>query len=516
MAANDVIFNKGKGGLGRQLAGTDYISGMLFYSATLPSGFNSSNRIKVIYSVEDAENLGITGTSSDATASTATFLVTNKGAAGDTHKLTCAIIDSTNPTPSKSALGTVTLCNYTQVTADVSSTSTAADRLAAEINLGTPTHGFTATVNTATVTITAPKNQGIFLNSGTPYVSTIVGTLAGTLTQNVVAGVASEVDIMYYHISEYFRIQPKGKLYVGIYATADATTFASVTLMQNFAQGEIKQLGIYQKTTAFATSQTTTLQAVLDALETNHKTISSVVYQAEISGTADLTTLANLKLLSNKNVSVAIGQDGDNDGFTLFKATGKSIGSMGTELGAISLAKVNESIAWVAKFNVASAEYDVLAFANGTLYTSLSDGSIINLEDYGYNYIKKYVGLTGSYFTKPNTCIALTSDYTYVYNNRVIDKSIRGLRAALLPQLASPLVVNADGTLSEDTIGFFNSLCDRSLEVMQRDFELSAFEVTIDPAQDVLSDNELTIAVKLVPVGVADTITVNIGFALTI
>jgi hypothetical protein len=286
--------------------------------------------------------------------------------------------------------------------------------------------------------------------------------------------------------------------------------------MQNFAQGEIKQMGIYQKTTAFATSQTTTLQAVLNTLETNHKTISSVVYQAEISGTADLTTLANLKLLSNKNVIVSIGQDGDNLGFKLFKATGKSIGSMGTELGAISLAKVNESIAWVAKFNVAAAEYDVLAFANGNLYTSLSDGSIVNLENFGYNYVKKYVGLTGSYFTKPNTCIALTSDYTYVYNNRVIDKAIRSLRAALLPSLASPLVVNANGTLAEDTIGFFNSICDRSLEVMQRDFELSAFSVVIDPAQDVLTDNELTIAVKLVPVGVADTITVNIGFALTI
>ena len=514
--ANDVIFNKGQGGLGRQLAGTDYISGMLFYSATLPSGFNSSNRIKVIYSVEDAENLGILGTSSDATASTATDLCTTKFTVGDTYELTCAVIDSTNPTASKAAAGTVTLCNFTAVTADAVSTSTSATRIAAEINLGTPTHGFSAVANTATVTITAPKNQGVFLNSGTPYVVATTGDYASTLTQNVVAGVASEIDIMYYHIAEYFRIQPKGKLYVGVYATADATTFASVTLMQNFAQGEIKQLGIYQKTTAFATSQTTTLQAILNTLESNHKTISSVVYQAEISGTADLTTLANLKLLSNKNVSVAIGQDGDNEGFTLYKATGKSIGSMGTELGAISLAKVNESIAWVAKFNVAAAEYDVLAFANGTLYTTLSDGSIVNLENYGYNYVKKYVGLTGSYFTKPNTCIALTSDYTYVYNNRVIDKAIRGLRAALLPSLASPLVVNADGTLAEDTIGFFNSLCDRSLEVMQRDFELSAFSVVIDPAQDVLTDNELTIAVKLVPVGVADTITVNIGFALTI
>jgi hypothetical protein len=51
---------------------------------------------------------------------------------------------------------------------------------------------------------------------------------------------------------------------------------------------------------------------------------------------------------------------------------------------------------------------------------------------------------------------------------------------------------------------------------MQREFELSAFSVTIDPSQDVLTDNELTIAVKLVPVGVADTITVNIGFAVSI
>lgn len=514
--ANDVIFNKGQGGLGRPLAGTDYISGLLFYSASLPSGFSATNRIKTVYSLEEAVNLGITNTSIGETKSTATFLVTNKGASGDTHKLTCAVIDSVNPTASKSANGVVTLANYTQVAADIISVDTAATRLAAEINLGTPTHGFTAVATTSTVTITAPAGQGLFLNTGTPYVSTIVGTLAGTLTQNVVPGVASDIDILYYHVSEFFRIQPKGKLYIGVYATADATTFASVTLMQNFAQGEIKQMGIYQKTTAFATSQVATLQAVLDALETNHKTISSVIYQADFSGVADLTTLSNLKLLSSKNVTVSIGQDGDNNGFKLWKATNKSIGCMGTTLGAVALAKVNESIRWIAKFNMAAAEYDTLAFANGTLYTTVSDGSIVNLDSFGYNFLKKEIGLVGSYFSRPNTCIASTSDYTFIYNNRVIDKAIRSLRSFLLPQLASPLVVNADGTLSEDTIGFFNSLCDRALEVMQRDFELSAFSVTIDPTQDVLTDNELTIAVKLVPVGVADTITVNIGFALSI
>jgi len=126
--ANDVIFNKGQGGLGRPLAGTDYISGMLFYSASLPTGFTSSDRIKIVYSVADAVALGITNLSVGETKSTATYLVTNKGAVGDTHALTCAIIDSVNPTPAKSALGTVTLASYTQVTADVVSTSTAASK----------------------------------------------------------------------------------------------------------------------------------------------------------------------------------------------------------------------------------------------------------------------------------------------------------------------------------------------------------------------------------------------------
>ena len=66
-------------------------------------------------------------------------------------------------------------------------------------------------------------------------------------------------------------MQPKGKLFVGIYATSDYGTFASITLMQNYAQGEIKQLGIYQKSTAFATSATNGIQTVCSALEVLHK-----------------------------------------------------------------------------------------------------------------------------------------------------------------------------------------------------------------------------------------------------
>lgn len=502
--ANDVVFVKGAGGLGRPLAGTDFISGYLHYSATLPSGFSSSDRIKQVFSVADAEALGITDTHLGETKSTATYVVTNKGAIGDTLALTVA-----------STLGTLTLASYTQVTADVVSTTTAATRLAAEINLGTATHGFTATSSTATVTITAAGGEGIYLNSGTPYVVTIVGTIAGTLTQNVVVGVASEIDIMHYHISEYFRIQPKGNLYVGIYATADATTFASVTLMQDYALGALKQIGIYQKTTAFATSQCTTLQAILATNETNHKPLEAI-YTAEISGTANVTSLTDLRVLSAQNVSVVVGQDGGATGLRLFRAVGKSIGCVGTTLGAVALASVNEDIAWVAKFNMAATEFDVLNFSNGQVLSALSDGTINSVDSYGYIFLKKHVNASGSYFDDSHTCVAITSDYAYIENNRTINKAIRGLRSFLLPQLASPIVLNSDGTIKEDVISYYETLCARALDVMQRDFEVSAYSITIDPTQNVLSTSELIINVKIVPVGVARTITVNVGFATSI
>lgn len=514
MALNDVRVNKGQGGLGRKLPGTDYVSGLLFYSgATLPIGFTSTDRIKTIFSVADAVTLGVTNTSLGETASTGTYLVTTKFTVGDNFKLTCATIDSANPIQATATAGTITLCNYTGVTADAVSTTTSATAIASAINALTYLTGFTATSATATVTITAPTGQGIFLNSGTPYVKTETGAIAGTLTQNVVAGIASDIDILYYHISEFFRMQPQGKLFVGIYALADIGTWAAITSMQNFAVGEIKQLGIYQKNTAFATSQLNGIQSVCSALEVLHKPIWNVQYAAEISGTADLTSMStNLKALSDPQVSATIGQDGAAQGFKLFKATGKSISNVGEILGSIALAKVSESIAWLAKFQVGTTELDTIAFSNGQLYSALSDGAITNLDTLGFCILRKVIGLSGTFHNRPWTAVLPTSDYNEVHPNRTIFKAIANTRATLLPETGRPIFVNANGTLTEDTIGYFKGLVKQGLDSMVRNTELSNYVVIIDPAQDVLGTGELVVTVQLLPVGTANMIVVNIGF----
>jgi len=514
MALPNINFVKSTSGLGRALPGTDYISGYAHYypsGGTLPTGFTSSDRIKKIFSVADAENLGITNTSLGATASTATDTITTKFTVGDTFKITCNTIDGVR------AGVPITLCDFTAVAADAVSITTSADRISLEINAGTQTHGFSASNAVGVVTIVAPKNQGIFLNSGTPYVVTKTGAVAHTLVQNVVVGVASWIDTLHYHISEYFRIQAKGELYVGLYEEEASTyTFAALTLMQNYAVGAIKQMAVFEKNVAFTAAQCAALQAIATANETVYKPMQ-IMLNAEISATASVASLADLSTQTAPNVSVCIAQDGANDGEYLYKATGKTVGSIGAMLGAVSLAVVSESIGWVSKFNMAlGSELDTIAFSNGQLYTALADSQFESLNNYSYIFLRKLTGITGSYWSDSKTTVTPTSDYSTIENNRVYQKITRVVRANMLPALSSPLRVNADGTLTAGTIGYFETLANNPLVQMEADGELSAHKVIINPAQDVLATSTLELTLQNVPLGVARIIKINVGFVKSV
>ena len=233
---NDVVFIKGQGGLGRPLAGEDFISGYLHYTSALPSGFSSTDRIKQVFSIDEAEDLGITNTHIGETKATATITMTTLGANGDTLAINVV-----------TALGVVSLGTYTKTSAETT-TTLEATAIAALINSGTTTHGFTAVGAVAVVTVTAPAGSGVGANSWT-FSNVFTGTMAGT-SSTWSGGVASQIDIIHYHINEYFTMQPKGNLYVGIYATADVATWSNVTDMQNYAEGKIRQMFVYQNTTA--------------------------------------------------------------------------------------------------------------------------------------------------------------------------------------------------------------------------------------------------------------------------
>lgn len=504
----DITFNISQGGLGRAPAGEDHISGMIFYIANsfLPSGFTTSDRIKQVFSIEQAEALGIDLSYSDETPGEGTVSVTTAGTNGDIITITFTEPDGT----------VVTLGDYTKVSGD-NTVTLVATAITAAINALTYIHGYTATSAIGVVTIVYKQGLGIWPNSGTPLAATIVGsTMAVTVTQATVAGVASKIAVFHYHISEYFRLKPNGNLYVGLYS-AIGTDYEEVTLVRDYANGSIRQMAVFH---AFASTTIATdtpkLQIVADAAATDHKPLS-ILKAPEISGTAALSSLANLSTLDSEKVSNIISQDGAARGHYLWQTTGKSITDIGAKLGVLSASKVSESWAWIGKFNMSNGvELDTVAFSNGVTYVSTPTSQLNTLTDYGYCFLRKLVGFTGSYNNQPNTSTLFTSDYRYIYNNRTIDKAIRQVRLNTLPALSGDIVLNSNGTMSDTTVAYFESLANTALDVMVRDGEISAYSVTIDPAQNVLSTNKIVETVKILPIGHADFIEINIGLTTKI
>lgn len=515
MSLNNITFNLGQGGLGRPLPGEDYISGFIFYAGTLPSGFTTTARIKQVFSTAEAEALGIKSDYSDATAATSTNTVTAAGTNGD-----IITIQVTEPT------GVVTLATYTKAASEATADAVAV-AMAALINAGTVNHGYTATADgtpAGELIITAPKKLGIYLNTKSP--AFVENPTSSTFAVTIVAftgGVASKQAVWHYHIDEFFRRQPKGNLFIGMFAVpGGAYDFAEVASMQNFAVGKIRQVGVFKDSAAFSTADITAFHNACNAQVTLHKEIMGV-YAADITAITDLTTLADTSALTASLVMPVIGQDGGALGAFLYATTGKSVTTLGATLGALALAKVSEDIAWVDKFNMSNGvELDIPAFANGQLVRDLSEGLLSSIQDKAYNFLRTFVGVPGSFFNEDRTAITVQSDYAYASNVRTIQKVQRGVYTGMIPALNSPITLNANGTLSNVSIEYLSTLAEKNLFQMQRDGEISGseeqpgFQVAISPTQNVLSTGRVVVTVSVVPIGVARNIIVNIGFNVSI
>lgn len=500
MALNDVVFVKGQGGLGRPLSGEDHISGLVYYCDSIPSETAfASEPIQTVYSLEEAEALGIKGDYSNETPAVASVLITSEGSANSSIDVLIA----------GSSIGKA---SFTTAAADEAAVATA---LISAINAKSHVHGYKATVGATSATVKITAKAGL----GDGAYPTVTTTLVGGITTTITAFADGEVDpfiTLWYHVKEYFRIQPKGVLYIGVYEVdVMSEDFEEIKLVQDFTQtGKIRQIGVYT-TEDFSNTQVTTIHNKAAELAALHAPLS-VLLGANVDNIDSLPDLsANASLGSY--VSVVIGQDGNALGKSLYDYTGKSITCLGAALGAVSRSKVSENIGWVKNYNMAEAELDVIAFADGQLYRDIADAQLSSLNDYHYIFLRKHIGVSGSYFNDSHTAIIESSDYSTIENNRTIDKAIRNIRSFVIPELSGPLFVEpTSGKLAEDTIAYFKSLTSRPLEQMQRDGELSGFGVTIDSEQNVLSDSKLVIAVQLIPVGVARQIQVNIGFTVKI
>jgi len=337
--------------------------------------------------------------------------------------------------------------------------------------------------------------------------------------------------VLHYHISEYFRVNPGSKLYVVSILENDGQ-FLAVKQLQQFAEAKLRQVGIVDLATTFAnlTTAAAAIQARLAELAIANMPLNAI-YSVHNITPANLFALPSLRTLNCERLSICIGQDGSGRGNYVSGIVGKNLGVIGAALGAVSRAKVHESIGWVEKQNLVTGTYakpltgnvvvarelDVVKFIDGTLLGELTPAQIQSINDKGYLFPIKHIGYAGTFFNDSYTATALDSDFNTIENNRAIDKAQRGVYVKLLPKISGPIYVNPNtGEISSDTIASLEAIGSIPLEQMERDGELSGFKIFINPNQNVLSTSKLLITLKIVPVGVLREITVNLGFALNV
>lgn len=306
----------------------------------------------------------------------------------------------------------------------------------------------------------------------------------------------------HYQIREFFRIRGAASLYIGMQANySDLEQY-----------DDIRQVGDY----IASKTDIATLQNAANTADANHRPFSIIAAWKGDAG-FDPVNADDLNDTTAPRVSVLIAGDGAGDGAALAIALGHNyMPALGAVLGATALAKVHESVAWPERFNLSdNSELDFIQLADGT--TTPSVAVTTQMHDKRYLMLQKHVGLAGTYLTGSRTAIIETDDFAFIEANRTMDKAKRLIRASLLPKLSSPLYVDGDtGKLAAGTIKYFESLAKQSMTPMTTGGEVSDVGIYINPNQDVLATGILNITVKIVPVGVARNILVQIGYAVNV
>ena len=351
--------------------------------------------------------------------------------------------------------------------------------------------------------------------------------------------------IPYYHINHFFGIQGStGRLFI-MFADC-GVDWNAIEQMQRAAHGMINQLGVWTEQSlwkqtdpeaeTYSIDLVTDLQSKAASLADENAPLSILLCANSAVIATDEESVKKVELgkiptcvINARFVSVLLGQglDADVSAMQLANQNLTPIGNIGAALGCIASASVQESFAWVNKFNLIGYFPDIeMGFGDVTLnseskltstlkYSSLNKIQLEDLDDKGYIFLCKYSGLeSGVFFSKDQTCS--NGDYRTVARNRTIHKSRRAVRNALLPYVNSPLKVDpSTGYLSSAKITMFQNIVSDILTTMQNNEEISGFSVTIDKNQNVLKNDTLIIKYSLVPVGVASRIEVVEGLALT-
>lgn len=327
--------------------------------------------------------------------------------------------------------------------------------------------------------------------------------------------------LAYAHIYDFFTIAGEGaKLYITLlpddWASNYAEAISAINALKNQIPEEIRLVGVSPASggTGYSANIRTdvvtsiaTLNAIAKQRSLQYKPTFMVLDGFAPTGTSGFY---NLKTMGeNQYTSVVLSQSQST--FENYNDYGHDINAcVGLLLGRLAKIPVHRNVGRVRDGDMLQA----YAYLGEDLIETISDAVLEELNDKGYVFLKKHVGLGGYYFSDDPTCTAADSDFSSIARVRTIQKARRIVRQTLMPYLLDEVEVDpATGRLSAAFVKSLQAAVENALYVqMTANGEIIAPRCTIDPKQNVLATNKINVSVKIIPYGYAKQIEVTISF----
>lgn len=181
--------------------------------------------------------------------------------------------------------------------------------------------------------------------------------------------------------------------------------------------------------------------------------------------------------------------------------------AIGMVLGRAAKIEPQQSLGRVKDGAIAPKMY----LTNGQSHLEI-EGKADTLHDAGYIIPIGYASKNGAYLNENPAAAPLTDDYGELHLGRIIDKASVIAYDTYISEIMDTIASEpSSGQLSQGACVNLSSMLRHSVALGMKN-QISDFTVTIDPSQNILSTGVLEINCKITPLGILQTINVNLAF----
>lgn len=358
----------------------------------------------------------------------------------------------------------------------------------------------------------------------------------------------TNVTLVYQHIKEFFRKSPSGKLFIMLVSQAttltaicDVTSTYGIYALANDPKcaGKLRFIGAclnpasgYTPTVANGiNSDVVTLtagvftKALVKAQETAQRLFAQYrpaqIFLEARDFTGVVADLMDVTPSACNDVQLVIAADND---ISSANALYNGYAAVGTFLGLRSNLQIQQQLSYVAVSNLqdgSTGDWVNPGYSSNTLLSAFSQGYWLNnsytngdqdvIQNKGFIGPEVYNDFAGVYPACDVTASATTDDYNLGPNGIVVNEGARIIYKYMVPNLNIDVEVDKTaGTLDPILVATWQAECAKSLSDNLAG-NVSAVDCLIDPNQNVLSTDIITVQLLITPKGYANQINIPIG-----